>query len=178
MTREPGGSPLAERIRAVMLDPAHTDMHARTELLLAFAARAQHVHDTIRPALERGAWVLSDRFTDSSYAYQGGGRGLPMDVIAMLENFAVGNTRPELTLLLDLPVAVGLDRMRGRGDIDRIEAESTAFFERVRGTFRERAAAEPLRFRVIDAGQPIETVASDLRKALDDFIAKVGGVAA
>jgi dTMP kinase len=171
LTREPGGSPLAERIRNLMLDPAHADMHAPTELLLAFAARAQHVRDTIRPALARGAWVLSDRFTDSSYAYQGGGRGLPMTTIAMLEDFAVDDTRPGLTLLLDLPVAQGLDRMKGRGGIDRIEAESTEFFERVRATFRKRATADAARVRVIDASQSIENVAADLRAALDAFIA-------
>lgn len=175
LTREPGGSPLAERIRNLMLDPAHADMHAPTELLLAFAARAQHVRDTIRPALARGAWVLSDRFTDSSYAYQGGGRGLPMTTIAMLEDFAVDDTRPGLTLLLDLPVAQGLDRMKGRGRIDRIEAESTEFFERVRTTFRKRATADAARFRVIDASQPIDKVAADLKAALDAFIARPEG---
>src|SRR5690606_9818393 len=107
-TREPGGTPLAERIRELVLDPAHRGMSAHAELLLVFAARAQHVCEVIRPALARGAWVLCDRFTDSSYAYQGGGRGLPVEIIATLEDFAVGDTRPDLTLWLDLPVADGL----------------------------------------------------------------------
>lgn len=170
-TREPGGTALAERIRALMLDAAHTGMTAHTELLLVFAARAQHVRETIRPALARGAWVLSDRFTDSSYAYQGGGRGLPVDVIAMLEDFAVEDTRPDLTLWLDLPVADGLARMKGRGDADRIEAESLAFFERVRAAFAARAAAEPARFRRIDAAAAIDDVAAQARAALDALVA-------
>jgi dTMP kinase len=171
LTREPGGSPIAERIRDVMLDPANTGLNARTELLLAFAARAQHVRDTIRPALSRGTWVLSDRFTDSSYAYQGGGRGLPIPIIEALEEFVVGSTRPDLTLLLDLPVAVGMARLSERGPADRIESENMAFFDRVRDVFRARAAAEPGRFRVIDAGKPMPEVACSIRLALDDFIA-------
>jgi dTMP kinase len=172
LTREPGGAPLAERVRELMLDPAHAGMAAETELLLVFAGRAQHVRQTIRPALARGAWVLSDRYTDSSYAYQGRGRGLPDAVIADLETLAVGPTRPDLTLLLDLPVAVGLARLSGRGPADRIEAEPEPFFERVRAGFRERARAEPERFRVVDAGQPQAAVAAELRRHLDDFLAR------
>jgi dTMP kinase len=145
-------------------------MAAETELLLVFAGRAQHVRQTIRPALARGAWVLSDRFTDSSYAYQGAGRGLPEASIAALEALAVGPTRPDLTLLLDLPVAVGLARVHGRGPADRIEAEPEAFFERVRAGFRRRADAEPDRFRIIDAGQPQAQVAAALRRHLDAFV--------
>jgi dTMP kinase len=171
LTREPGGAPLAERIRDLMLDPAHDGMAAETELLLVFAGRAQHVRQTIRPALARGAWVLSDRFTDSSYAYQGAGRGIAAATIAALEDLAVGATRPDLTLLLDLPVAVGLARMNGRGPADRIEAEPEAFFERVRAGFRARAMAEPERFRVIDAGQPQAAVEAELRRQLDAFVA-------
>jgi dTMP kinase len=136
-----------------------------------FAGRAQHVRQTIRPALARGAWVLSDRFTDSSYAYQGAGRGMAAATIAALEDLAVGATRPDLTLLLDLPVAVGLARMNGRGPADRIEAEPEAFFERVRAGFRARAMAEPERFRVIDAGQPQAAVEAELRRQLDAFVA-------
>jgi dTMP kinase len=130
-------------------------------LLLMFAARAQHLHETIRPALERGAWVLSDRFTDSSYAYQGGGRGLDAGFIAELERRVVG-LQPGLTLLLDVGVAQGRERARGRDLVpDRIEGERDEFFERVRAAYRARAAAEPERFRVIDASQPPDRVAAD-----------------
>jgi dTMP kinase len=158
-TREPGGTPLAEQIRGLMLDTHHEPAVAETELLLAFAARAQHVRATILPALQRGAWVVSDRFTDASYAYQGAGRGLDLDFIADLERRVVG-IRPALTLLLDVPVEVGLQRMRGRGAADRIEGERNDFFERVRQGYRDRAAAEPQRFEVIDASQPADAVAA------------------
>jgi dTMP kinase len=169
-TREPGGTPLSEQIRALMLDQASSGMVGETELLLAFAARAQHVRELIRPALARGTWVLSDRFTDSSYAYQGGGRGLPVSTIASLEAFAVGDTRPDLTLWLDLPVVDGMARLQGRGDADRIEAESLAFFERVRAAFAHRAQAEPVRIRRIDAAADRDTVAAAARAALDSLI--------
>ncbi|HVI26439.1 MAG TPA: dTMP kinase [Xanthomonadaceae bacterium] len=160
-TREPGGTPLAERIRALLLDPAHEPPAAEAELLLMFAARAQHVRETIQPALERGAWVLSDRFTDSSYAYQGGGRGIDPAFIAELEQRVVG-LRPGLTLLLDLGVGEGRARARGRnGGVDRIEGEDDGFFERVRTAFLARAAAEPERFRVLDATRPAGVVAAD-----------------
>ena len=159
LTREPGGTPLAESIRGLLLDPGHEPAAAETELLLMFAARAQHVREVIRPALERGAWVLCDRFTDSSYAYQGGGRGLDTSLIEALERAVVG-LRPGLTFLLDLDVATGRERTRGRDLVpDRIERERDGFFERVRAAFRERAAADPQRFRVIDASQPADAVA-------------------
>jgi len=167
-TREPGGTPLAERIRELLLDAGRADdaPRAETELLLMFAARAQLVAETVRPALERGAFVLSDRFTDSSYAYQGGGRGLDAAFIAELDRRVVG-LQPGLTLLLDLPVADGRARASGRGDDpDRIEREQDAFFERVRATFRARAAAEPGRFRIIDASAPARQVAADAVRAL------------
>lgn len=161
-TREPGGTPLAEMIRGLLLDPAHEPPAAETELLLMFAARAQHVRETILPALERGAWVISDRFTDSSYAYQGAGRGLDADLIAELERRTVG-VQPGLTLLLDLDVTQGRERTRGRdlAGPDRIEQERDEFFERVRAAYRARAAAEPGRFRVVDASQPAPAVAAD-----------------
>lgn len=160
-TREPGGTPLAEMIRTMLLDPSHEPASAETELLLMFAARAQHVRETIRPALERGAWVLSDRFTDSSYAYQGGGRELDSGFIAELERRVVG-LQPGLTLLLDVGVAQGRERARGRDLVpDRIEGERDEFFERVRAAYRARAAAEPRRFRVLDASQLAERVATD-----------------
>ena len=165
-TREPGGTPLAEMICALLLDPAHEPPAAETELLLMFAARAQHVRETIAPALERGAWVISDRFTDSSYAYQGGGRGLDVGFIAELERRVVG-LQPGLTLLLDVDVAQGRERTRGRdlatgaNGPDRIERERDEFFERVRAAYRARAAAEPARCRMIDASRPAATVAAD-----------------
>ena len=163
-TREPGGTPLAEQIRGLLLStPADGRPHEPpapvTELLLMFAARAQLVRKTLLPALQRGAWVLSDRFTDASYAYQGAGRGGDDGFIAELERRAVG-IAPALTLLLDLPVKVGLQRVRGRGAADRIECEREDFFERVRAGYLARAAAEPQRFRVIDATQSVEAVAA------------------
>jgi len=158
VTREPGGTPLAEKIRELLLHPGDEAIAAETELLLMFAARAQHVRMTVQPALERGAWVLSDRFTDSSYAYQGGGRGLDTALIAELEWRVVG-IRPGLTLLLDIDVAEGRARIRGRDPRpDRIERERDAFFERVRASFLARAAAEPERFRVVDASRPLDQV--------------------
>lgn len=163
-TREPGGTPLAEQIRGLLLDTSSNGRHheppaPETELLLMFAARGQHVRETIGPALARGAWVLSDRFTDASYAYQGAARGGDPGFIAELERRVVGIT-PALTLLLDVPVQVGLQRVRGRGEADRIESEADDFFERVRAGYRARASAEPGRFRVIDASQSAEVVAA------------------
>ena len=160
-TREPGGTPLAERIRELLLDPTHEPAVAETELLLMFAARVQHVRETIQPALARGAWVLCDRFTDSSYAYQGAARGLDPSLIHELERRVVG-LRPALTLLLDLGVAQGRERTRGRDLVpDRIESEQDDFFERVRAGYRARAAADPQRFRTIDASQSAAGVAAD-----------------
>jgi len=163
-TREPGGTPLAEQIRGLLLDTHHEPPAVETELLLMFAARAQHVREVILPALQRGAWVISDRFTDSSYAYQGAGRGLDAGFIAELERRAVG-IAPAMTLLLDIGVAHGRERTRGRdlapggSGPDRIEREQDQFFERVREGFLARARAEPRRFRVIDATRPVDVVA-------------------
>ena len=157
-TREPGGTPLAEQIRGLLLDTHHEPPSAEAELLLMFASRAQHVRETILPALARGAWVVSDRFTDSSYAYQGGGRGLDPELIATLERAVVG-LQPGLTLLLDLGIDEARARTRGRGQHpDRIEREHDAFFERVREAFLARAAADPQRIRVLDATQPVAEV--------------------
>jgi dTMP kinase len=152
-TREPGGTDVGEAVRAIVLDPARHGLAAETELLLMFASRAQLVREVIEPALDAGRWVLCDRYADASYAYQGGGRGQPAERIAELERWACDGVKPDLTLLLDLPVATGRARAAGRGDADRIEVEADAFFERVRASYRERAAAEPERFRVIDASQ-------------------------
>ncbi|VXB63121.1 thymidylate kinase [Luteimonas sp. 9C] len=165
-TREPGGTPLAELIRGLLLDPGHEPARPDTELLLMFAARSQHVRETILPALERGAWVISDRFTDSSYAYQGGGRGIDPARIAALEAAHVG-IAPAITLLLDLGVAQGRERARARdARPDRIEAEQDAFFERVRSAFLARAQAEPQRIRVIDATRAADVVAAEAVQAL------------
>ena len=158
-TREPGGTPLAEQIRGLLLDTQHEAPAPVTELLLMFAARAQHVRETLLPALQRGAWVISDRFTDASYAYQGAGRGGDEHFIAELERRAVGIV-PGLTLLLDVPVEVGLLRARGRGVADRIEGEREDFFERVRAGYLARAANEPQRFRIVDATGSFEAVAA------------------
>ncbi|NLB13874.1 MAG: dTMP kinase [Gammaproteobacteria bacterium] len=166
--REPGGTATGETIRKVLLDPAHAGLCAETELLLMFASRAQLVRETIRPALARGAVVLSDRFTDASFAYQGGGRGIDAGRIAELERWACG-IKPDLSLLLDLPIDQGLARARGRGPADRIENESDVFFERVRSAYRRRAAEEPARWRVIDASQPVEQVRAALDAALDGW---------
>lgn len=151
--REPGGTSLGEAVRDIVLSPAQQALTAEAELLLMFASRAQLVSEVIKPALCKGRWVLCDRFVDASYAYQGGGRGQPARRIAELEDWACAGVKPDLTLLLDLPVATGRARAAGRGEADRIEVEADSFFERVRQVYRERAAAEPWRYRVIDAGQ-------------------------
>ena len=170
LTREPGGTPLAERIRELLLNPQDEALAPETELLLMFASRAQHVREVVRPALRRGAFVVSDRFTDSSYAYQGAGRGLVPEWIAALERRAVG-VKPGLTLLLDLDVREGRARTAGR-DLwpDRIESEQDDFFERVRAGRRARAAAEPQRFRVIDAAQPPAGVAAAVEAAITAYL--------
>jgi len=169
-TREPGGTPLGEAIRELLLNPDNRGMALDTELMLVFAARAQHLAEVIRPALEAGVWVLSDRFTDATYAYQGGGRGIPSRRIAVLEEWVQGALRPDLTLLLDLPIKLGMSRMAARGRPDRFEREHEAFFERIRSTYVERAGAEPLRFRRIDASQPVEQVSRAVREALADLL--------
>jgi len=173
-TREPGGTGLGEAVRALVLDPGRTALTAEAELLLIFAARAQLVREVITPALEAGRWVLSDRFTDASYAYQGGGRGQPAARIAELERWACAGQAPDLTLLLDVPVALGRERVAGRGAADRIEHEADAFFERVRATYRARAAAEPARFRVLDARQPPAAVLAAACAAVDAWIEAAG----
>jgi len=168
--REPGGTVVGEAIRGVLLDPSWHGLCAPSELLLMFAARAQLVREVIEPALARGEWVLCDRFTDASYAYQGGGRGLDTGLIAELERWVVGRN-PDLTLLLDLPVIDGLARARARGgDSDRIEQESELFFERVRAAYRARAALDPVRWRVIDASNTQAEVAAAACAALDVWI--------
>ncbi len=165
-TREPGGTPLAESIRELLLDARQNAMCDDTELLLMFAARAQHLVEVIRPALATGQWVLCDRFTDATYAYQGGGRGIPMERIGVLEDWVQGDLRPDHTLLLDMPVAAGLERAGTRSEPDRFEQEQQAFFERVRATYLTRAQAEPARFHVIDASPALDKVQAQIAQIL------------
>jgi len=171
VTREPGGTPAGEAIRHVLLDPQLRGLCAETELLLMFASRAQLVREVVRPALGAARWVLADRFTDASFAYQGGGRGQPVQRIADLERWAADGIVPDLTILLDLPVAEGMRRASGRGAADRIEMENADFFERVRAAYRARASADTRRFRIIDASQPLAAVLADLRRCVDAFLA-------
>ncbi|MCE4055410.1 dTMP kinase [Pseudomonas sp. Au-Pse12] len=175
LTREPGGTPLAERIREVLLTPVEEVMNADTELLLVFAARAQHLATVIRPALARGAVVLCDRFTDSTYAYQGAGRGLSLERIAALEDFVQGDLRPDLTLVFDLPVDVGLARASARGRLDRFEQEGQAFFQKVREAFLARAAAAPQRYVLVDAAQPLAQVQQSLDALLPQLLERARG---
>lgn len=167
LTREPGGTTLAEAVRSLLLAPRQEPIAEMTELLLVFAARAQHLEEVIKPALAAGQWVLCDRFTDATYAYQGGGRGLDIHFIAELEQLVQGALRPNLTLLLDAPIAVGQARASARGAPDRFELEQQAFFERVRQTYLQRASSEPQRFRIIDASRPLIEVQTQLRNELE-----------
>lgn len=170
VTREPGGTPLAEEIRALLLGHHDERMCEMTELLLIFAARAQHLNQVIRPALEAGKWVVSDRFTDATYAYQGGGRGLNQQTIASLESLVQGQLRPDLTLILDLPPHVGLERARKRASLDRFEQEKLEFFDRVRDSYRQRAAIEPGRCMLIDASRSLDQVQKDVLLALENVL--------
>ncbi|WP_061240351.1 dTMP kinase [Ectopseudomonas composti] len=170
LTREPGGTPLAERIRELLLDPSDEAMTADTELLLVFAARAQHLQQVIRPALAKGCVVLCDRFTDATYAYQGGGRGLSIERIAQLEQFVQGELRPDLTLIFDLPIEIGLARAAARGRLDRFEQEGRGFFEAVRQAYLQRAAQAPQRYRVLDAGQTLAQVQGDIDALLPSLL--------
>ncbi|MCQ4317506.1 dTMP kinase [Stutzerimonas zhaodongensis] len=175
LTCEPGGTPLAERIRELLLAPADETMNSDTELLLVFAARAQHIAQVIHPALARGAIVLCDRFTDATYAYQGGGRGLSVQRIEQLENFVQGDMRPDLTLIFDLPVEVGLSRAAARGRLDRFEQEGLDFFQAVRGSYLARARQDAQRYRIIDAGQTLSAVQSDLDALLPVLLERAIG---
>ena len=170
LTREPGGTTLGEAIRGLLLDPDYAGMDPRCELQLVFAARAEHLARVIRPALARGQWVLCDRFTDATYAYQGAGRGLDNRIIAALETLVQGEFRPDLTLLLDVPVSIGLARAGQRGALDRFELEQVEFFERVRACYLDMARAEAHRYRVIDASQPLAAVQHTLAAELADFL--------
>ncbi len=175
LTREPGGTPLAEQIRELLLTPSSETMAADTELLLVFAARAQHLAEVIRPALARGSVVLCDRFTDATYAYQGGGRGLSTARIEQLEAFVQGSLRPDLTLVFDLPIEVGLARAAARGRLDRFEQEGRSFFDAVRKTYLERAALAPQRYRILDAGRSLVEVQGAIDALLPELVGRCRG---
>lgn len=167
VTREPGGTPLAEQLRALLLENRDECFDPAAELLTVFAARAQHLNTLIKPALEQGKWVLCDRFTDATYAYQGAGRGLDKTVIHQLEQIVQGSLRPDMTFLLDIDVEVGLTRARSRAELDRFENEALPFFERVRSGYHERVQLDPNRYAVIDAGNELEQVQMDIHKKLE-----------
>ena len=168
-TREPGGTKVSEQIRQVLLDTRNAGLNPTAELLMMFAARSQLVQEVILPALDSGTVVVSDRFADASYAYQGGGRGLGAEAVRQVEQIVLAGLQPDLTLLFDIPVELGMARVAGRGEADRFEAESVRFFERVRNAYLERAAANPGRFRVIDASQGEEPVWQQVRRALEEM---------
>ncbi|MDC0663461.1 dTMP kinase [Marinobacter sp. SS21] len=166
VTREPGGTPMAELIRELLLAPREESVHETTELLLMFAARAQHLHNRILPALADGRWVLCDRFTDATFAYQGGGRGVSSDRIAMLETLVQGEVRPDHVIVLDAPVETGMARAAKRGQLDRFEQEEVAFFERIRQCYLDRVRDNPGRYHVVDASSPLEAVSEQVRALL------------
>ncbi len=168
-TREPGGTPLAESVRELLLAPRDEPVSELAELLLVFAARAQHIEQVIKPALARGQWVLCDRFTDATYAYQGAGRGMDVTAIAKLEQLVQQNLRPDLTLLLDVPVEIGMSRASARSTPDRFESEQLQFFELVRAEYLQRASDEPERFVIIDASPELSEVQQQIRRALEKF---------
>lgn len=175
LTREPGGTPMAEELRNMLLQPREESVSEDAELLLMFAARAQHLENVIKPALERGAWVISDRFTDATFAYQGGGRGVDENQILMLETLVQKGLQPDMTLLLDLDVETGLKRASARSTPDRFEQEKVAFFEKVRAAYLARAANDPLRFAVIDASVSLDAVQRQIAQAVNRFVESYNG---
>lgn len=169
-TREPGGTKVSEQIRQVLLDTRNAGLDAMAELLLMFAARSQLTREVILPALTEGKVIVCDRFADASYAYQGGGRQLGSDTVAIVEKLVLEDLQPDLTLLFDIPVEEGMRRVASRGEADRFEVESVRFFERVRTAYLDRAASDPQRFRVIDASQDEATVWRQVRRILEESI--------
>jgi dTMP kinase len=169
VTREPGGTQLGEQLRALLLEPQQ-QVSADTEALLMFAARNEHLHALIRPALARGEWVLCDRFTDATFAYQGGGRGLPPQRLERLEHWVHGDLQPDLTLYFDVPTALARGRLDAARSADRFEREQGEFFERVRASYLARARQYPARIRIIDSAQPIDAVQAALRVELDRLL--------
>jgi len=172
-TREPGGTPFAEEVRELLLSKREESVNSKTELLLMFAARCQHVYQKIQPALEQGTWVLCDRFTDASYAYQGAGRGLGFDKLKELEEWSLEGFKPDLTLMLDLPVLTGLERAQKRGPTDRFEEEKVEFFNSVRNGYLNIAQNEPDRMKIIDAQGSIEQVQQQIAQTLEAFYQEV-----
>ena len=173
LTREPGGTQLAEKIRDLLLAVHEESMSELTELLLVFAARAQHLDKVIEPALAAGKWVVCDRFTDATFAYQGAGRGLSVETIEQLQSMVQGELRPDLTLVLDLDPEIGMERASSRGELDRFEREQQSFFRRVRQGYLNIAQAEPDRCLVIDASKPLESVKMDLLAALEHGLSRI-----
>lgn len=169
-TREPGGTVYGEKIRHLLLDVSDGPLDPMAELLLVFAARAQHLTEKILPALRQGQWVVCDRFTDATFAYQGGGRGIDQTRITALENLVQRDLRPDLTIVLDIPPAIGMERVRQRGERDRFEREQLAFFERTRAVYLARIAEQPQRYRRIDAARALDAVQSEICQVLDDFV--------
>lgn len=170
VTREPGGTEIGEALRNLLLDPKHNNMAISTELLLMFAARAQHIAEVIQPALAQGKWVVCDRFTDATYAYQGGGRKIDPQRIATLEQWVQGDLCPDLTILLDLPVELGMQRAQNRGEQDRFEQQQLEFFQRVRDCYLQMAKLYEKRYRIIDAAQDLSQVQKDIKKLLDEVL--------
>ncbi|MFT6409086.1 MAG: dTMP kinase [Arenicella sp.] len=170
-SREPGGTALGESIRELILNSGDERIGDKAELLLMFAARAQHIQDVIEPALARGDWVLCDRFTDATYAYQGGGRGMPMQYISQLEHYVQAALRPDLTVLLDLPVELGESRAGQRSEPDRFEQQKIKFKQDVRDCYLARASAEPDRIKIIDASQSIDAVSNAINVTIEAFVA-------
>ncbi|SMF30678.1 thymidylate kinase [Alteromonadaceae bacterium Bs31] len=174
VTREPGGTPLSEEIREILLQKRNESVDATAELLLVFAARAQHLNTVILPALAAGKWVLCDRFTDATYAYQGGGRGLSLETIEQLEILVQKGRHPDITLLLDIDVETGLRRASARAELDRFESEHLEFFERVRNAYKQRVASRPDKFIVVDAAQTLVEVQKTIENALKPFLDRQG----
>ena len=170
LTREPGGTPLSERLREILLDKNETNMCSDTELLLMFAARAQHLNEVIMPSIREGKWVICDRFTDATYAYQGGGRGIAFERIAALENWVQGDVRPDMTIIFDLPVDVGLSRASNRSEPDRFEQENIDFFTRVRNAYLDRARQFPERYAIVNAEPQLDIVQQDLLSVLKTLV--------
>lgn len=175
-TREPGGTDFGETLRDILLGDKANDICADAELLTVFAARAEHLNKVILPALDAGQWVLSDRFTDASFAYQGGGRGMKAERIEELEQWVQGDVRPDKVILLDAPVDVGMARAGKRGDLDRFEQESMAFFESVRQAYLARVRNQPHRYAVIDAAQDLEAVQAEIQTVLSAVMQEARGL--
>ncbi|MBU0656330.1 MAG: dTMP kinase [Gammaproteobacteria bacterium] len=174
VTREPGGTEVSEAIRNVLLSPELPAMHPDTELLLMFAARNEHLRKKILPALEQGMWVICDRFTDATYAYQGYGRNIPLQRIAELEQWVQGDLRPDYVILFDLDVTTGMARAQARGRADRFEQEHAAFFERIRNGYQQRAQQVPSRYPIVDAAQPLGPVRMQLQQIINRILTGMG----